>query len=77
MGLKSLDDGFSWTIAGPEVKDQLIQDLDVPLTELIAQLVENATTDDFSTMLRLLIEGLNVCNLWKQNPEVGTMLFFF
>ncbi|XP_026525249.1 unhealthy ribosome biogenesis protein 2 homolog [Notechis scutatus] len=57
-------------LAGPEVKSQLIQDLDVPLTELIAQLVENGTTDDFSTMLRLLIEGLNVCNLWKQNPEI-------
>lgn len=74
MDLKSLDDGFSWTIAAPEVKGQLIQDLDVPLTELIAQLVENGTIDDFSTMLRLLIEGLNVCNLWKQNPEVRTML---
>ncbi|XP_034284254.1 unhealthy ribosome biogenesis protein 2 homolog [Pantherophis guttatus] len=57
-------------LAAPEVKGQLIQDLDVPLTELIAQLVENGTIDDFSTMLRLLIEGLNVCNLWKQNPEI-------
>ncbi|XP_070590047.1 unhealthy ribosome biogenesis protein 2 homolog [Erythrolamprus reginae] len=57
-------------LAGPEVKGQLIQDLDVPLTELISQLVENGTLDDFSTMLRLLIEGLNVCNLWKQNPEI-------
>ncbi|KAK9411769.1 unhealthy ribosome biogenesis protein 2 like [Crotalus adamanteus] len=57
-------------LAGPEVTGQLIQDLDVPLTELIAQLVENASIDDFSTMLRLLIEGLNVCNLWKQNPEI-------
>ncbi|XP_039188807.1 unhealthy ribosome biogenesis protein 2 homolog isoform X2 [Crotalus tigris] len=57
-------------LAGPEVTGQLIQDLDVPLIELIAQLVENASIDDFSTMLRLLIEGLNVCNLWKQNPEI-------
>ncbi|KAM6462294.1 unhealthy ribosome biogenesis protein 2 homolog isoform 1-T1 [Liasis olivaceus] len=57
-------------LAGPEIKGQLIQDLDVPLTKLIAQLVENSTTDDFCTMLRLLIEGLNVCNLWKQTPEI-------
>ncbi|XP_062980469.1 unhealthy ribosome biogenesis protein 2 homolog [Elgaria multicarinata webbii] len=56
-------------LAGPEVTVQLIQDLEEPLMELTAQLVENCTTDDFCALLRLVLEGLDVGNVWKQNPE--------
>ncbi|XP_020642157.3 unhealthy ribosome biogenesis protein 2 homolog isoform X1 [Pogona vitticeps] len=57
-------------LVGPGVTIQLIQDLEAQLTELIAQLVEKCSTDDFCIMLRVLLEGLDVENIWKQNPEV-------
>lgn len=62
--------------AGPEVTIQVIQDLETPLMELVAQLVGQCNTDDFCIMLRLVLEGLDVCNVWKQNTEVGDMFFF-
>ncbi|XP_053154311.1 unhealthy ribosome biogenesis protein 2 homolog isoform X2 [Hemicordylus capensis] len=56
-------------LAGPGVTVQVIQDLEMQLMELIAQLVKNCTTGDFCTMLRLLLEGLDVCNMWNINPQ--------
>ncbi|XP_061480460.1 unhealthy ribosome biogenesis protein 2 homolog [Rhineura floridana] len=56
-------------LAGPGVTVQVIQELEVQLTELMAQLVANCTTDDFYAMLRMVLEGLDVCNIWKQNHE--------
>ncbi|XP_034964353.2 unhealthy ribosome biogenesis protein 2 homolog isoform X1 [Zootoca vivipara] len=56
-------------LAGPGVTVQVIRDLEVQLTELMAQLVENCTPDDFCAMLRVVLEGLDVRNIWKQNHE--------
>uniref|UniRef100_A0A8D0EAI8 URB2 ribosome biosis homolog n=1 Tax=Salvator merianae TaxID=96440 RepID=A0A8D0EAI8_SALMN len=56
-------------LAGPEITVQVIQDLEAPLSELMAQLLQNCTVDDFSVMLKLTLEGLDIQNIWKQNPE--------
>ncbi|XP_066472804.1 unhealthy ribosome biogenesis protein 2 homolog isoform X2 [Tiliqua scincoides] len=56
-------------LAGPGVTIQVIQDLEIPLMELVAQLVGHCNTDDFCIMLRLVLEGLDVRSVWKQNTE--------
>ncbi|KAJ7342238.1 hypothetical protein JRQ81_009864 [Phrynocephalus forsythii] len=56
-------------LVGPGITVQLIQDLEVQLTELMVQLVERCSTDDFCVVLRVLLEGLDVENIWKQHPE--------
>ncbi|XP_042300008.1 unhealthy ribosome biogenesis protein 2 homolog [Sceloporus undulatus] len=48
---------------------QFIQDLEVQLTELMTQLMEKCTTDNFCIILRLLLEGVDVGNIWKENAE--------
>lgn len=63
-------------IAGPGITVQQIQDLEVQLTELMAQLVEKCSADDFCIILRVLLEGLEVENIWKQNPKVGRSLYY-
>nr|XP_008122597.1 PREDICTED: unhealthy ribosome biogenesis protein 2 homolog [Anolis carolinensis]XP_008122602.1 PREDICTED: unhealthy ribosome biogenesis protein 2 homolog [Anolis carolinensis]XP_016854763.1 PREDICTED: unhealthy ribosome biogenesis protein 2 homolog [Anolis carolinensis] len=54
-------------LLGPGI--QFIQDLEVQLTELMTQLMEKCTTDNFCTILRLLLEDLDISNIWKQNSK--------
>uniref|UniRef100_A0A8D2LSG3 URB2 ribosome biogenesis homolog n=1 Tax=Varanus komodoensis TaxID=61221 RepID=A0A8D2LSG3_VARKO len=56
-------------LAAPGVTVQLIQELEVQLTELATHLVEHCTTDDFCAMLKLVLEGLDIGNLWKHKLE--------
>ncbi|XP_030412724.1 unhealthy ribosome biogenesis protein 2 homolog isoform X1 [Gopherus evgoodei] len=56
-------------LAGPGTTVQVIQDLEMQLTELMTQLVESCTTEEFCVMMRLVLQGLEVSNIWKQNPK--------
>ncbi|XP_054853835.1 unhealthy ribosome biogenesis protein 2 homolog [Eublepharis macularius] len=56
-------------LAGPGITLQMIQSVEMQLTELTAQLVKNCTDDNFCAMLRLVFEGLDICNVWKQNTD--------
>nr|XP_006122063.1 unhealthy ribosome biogenesis protein 2 homolog [Pelodiscus sinensis] len=56
-------------LAGPDTTVQVIQDLEMQLTELMTHLMENCTTEEFCVMMRLVLQGLEVSNIWKQNPK--------
>ncbi|XP_067391934.1 unhealthy ribosome biogenesis protein 2 homolog [Emydura macquarii macquarii] len=56
-------------LAGPDITVQVIQDLEMQLTELMTRLVETCTTEEFCVMMRLVLQGLEVSNIWKQNPK--------
>ncbi|XP_077202563.1 unhealthy ribosome biogenesis protein 2 homolog isoform X2 [Paroedura picta] len=56
-------------LSGPGITLQVIQSIEMQLSELIAQLVKNCTSDNFCAILRLVLEGLDISNAWKQNSE--------
>ncbi|XP_048342323.1 unhealthy ribosome biogenesis protein 2 homolog isoform X1 [Sphaerodactylus townsendi] len=56
-------------LSGPGITLQVIQSIEMQLAELIAQLVKHCTDDNFCFMLRLVLEGLDICNAWKQNTD--------
>ncbi|XP_060098821.1 unhealthy ribosome biogenesis protein 2 homolog [Heteronotia binoei] len=56
-------------LSGPGITLQVIQSVEMQLAELIAQLVKNCTIDNFCAILRLVLEGLDICNAWKQNTK--------
>ncbi|XP_074844757.1 unhealthy ribosome biogenesis protein 2 homolog [Carettochelys insculpta] len=56
-------------LTGPEITIQVAQDLEMPLTELMTQLVETCTTEEFCVMMKLVLQGLEVSNIWKRNPK--------
>ncbi|KAL8185913.1 UNVERIFIED_CONTAM: hypothetical protein K2H54_059749 [Gekko kuhli] len=56
-------------LSGPGITPQVIQSIEMQLSELIAQLVKNCTNDNFTAILRLVLEGLDICNAWKQNTK--------
>lgn len=53
----------------------MIQSIEMQLAELIVQLVNDCTNDNFCAMLRLVLEGLDICSAWKQNIEVRSFRF--
>lgn len=71
MWIRSSDMFVSLEYAGPDITVQVIQDLEMQLTELMTRLVETCTTEEFCVMMRLVLQGLEVSNIWKQNPKVG------
>ncbi|XP_029450040.1 unhealthy ribosome biogenesis protein 2 homolog isoform X1 [Rhinatrema bivittatum] len=55
-------------LADPWITIPIIQSLEVVLTELVAQLVGNCSLEEFYNMMNLILQGLEVSNIWKQNP---------
>uniref|UniRef100_A0A8D0HUI6 URB2 ribosome biosis homolog n=1 Tax=Sphenodon punctatus TaxID=8508 RepID=A0A8D0HUI6_SPHPU len=54
-------------LAGPGIPVQLTQDVEMQLIELITQLVENCTIEEFYVVMRLVLQGLEVSSFWKHN----------
>uniref|UniRef100_A0A8C8S3S1 URB2 ribosome biogenesis homolog n=1 Tax=Pelusios castaneus TaxID=367368 RepID=A0A8C8S3S1_9SAUR len=56
-------------LVGPGITVQVIRDLEMQLTELMTQLLESCTAEEFCVIMRLVLQGLEVSNVWKQNPK--------
>ncbi|XP_019382895.1 PREDICTED: unhealthy ribosome biogenesis protein 2 homolog isoform X1 [Gavialis gangeticus] len=56
-------------LAGSGITVQVIQNIEIQLTELGTQLLERCTTEEFYAMMKLVFQGIEVSNLWKQNPQ--------
>ncbi|XP_010220144.1 PREDICTED: unhealthy ribosome biogenesis protein 2 homolog [Tinamus guttatus] len=56
-------------LAGPEITVQVIQNIEMELTELLVQLLGNCSAEEFYAVMRLLLQGLEVRNIWQQNAK--------
>jgi len=56
--------------AGPAVTTQVIQSMEKELTEVLVQLLGNCSAEEFYTIMRLTLQGLEMRNVWQQKAKV-------
>ncbi|NXL65904.1 URB2 protein, partial [Chordeiles acutipennis] len=56
-------------LMGPAVTTQVIQSLEMELTEVLVQLLGNCSDEEFYTIMRLVLQGLEVKNIWQQKAK--------
>ncbi|XP_053567122.1 unhealthy ribosome biogenesis protein 2 homolog [Bombina bombina] len=49
------------------INPQIIQSFESEITELLTQVLHFCTSDEFYIMMSLVLEGIEVCNIWKNN----------
>ncbi|XP_068795149.1 unhealthy ribosome biogenesis protein 2 homolog [Struthio camelus] len=56
-------------LAGSEITVQVIQNLEMELTEVLVQLLGNCSAEEFYAIMKLALQGLEVRNIWQQNAQ--------
>ncbi|KGL98155.1 Unhealthy ribosome biogenesis protein 2 [Charadrius vociferus] len=56
-------------LAGPAVTTQVIQSIEMELTEVLVQLLGNCSAEEFYTIMRLVLQGLEMKNVWQQKAK--------
>ncbi|NXY85341.1 URB2 protein, partial [Alcedo cyanopectus] len=56
-------------LAGPAITAQVIQSMEMELTEVLVQLLGNSSAEEFYTIMRLVLQGLEMKNIWQQNAK--------
>ena len=56
--------------ADPAITTQVIRSLEMELTEVLVQLLRNCSAEEFYTIMRLLLQGLEMRNVWQQKAKV-------
>ncbi|XP_019274608.2 unhealthy ribosome biogenesis protein 2 homolog isoform X1 [Panthera pardus] len=56
-------------LADPAVSGQIIQDLEPHLGALLTQMLEVGTTEDLRMVMRYVLQGLDVSNVWKGDVQ--------
>ncbi|XP_009936324.2 unhealthy ribosome biogenesis protein 2 homolog isoform X1 [Opisthocomus hoazin] len=56
-------------LAGPAVTTQVIQSMEKELTEVLVQLLGNCSAEEFYTIMRLTLQGLEMRNVWQQKAK--------
>ncbi|XP_010002846.1 PREDICTED: unhealthy ribosome biogenesis protein 2 homolog, partial [Chaetura pelagica] len=56
-------------LAGPAVTTQVIQSMEVELTEVLVQLLGNCSAEEFYAIMRLVLQGLEMKNVWQQKAK--------
>ncbi|NWR69866.1 URB2 protein, partial [Centropus unirufus] len=56
-------------LTGPAVTTQVIHGMETELTEVLAQLLENCSAEEFYAIMRLLLQGLEMRNAWQQKAQ--------
>ncbi|KFQ40368.1 Unhealthy ribosome biogenesis protein 2 [Mesitornis unicolor] len=56
-------------LAGPAVTTQVIQSMEMELTEVLVQLLGNCSAEEFYSIMRLLLQGLEMRNIWQQKAK--------
>ncbi|XP_042678945.1 unhealthy ribosome biogenesis protein 2 homolog isoform X2 [Centrocercus urophasianus] len=60
-------------LTGPVITIQVIQSIEVELTEVVVQLLGNCSAEEFYAIMRLLLQGLEMRNTWQQKAKsLGT-----
>ncbi|KAM8953874.1 unhealthy ribosome biogenesis protein 2 homolog isoform 2-T2 [Pelodytes ibericus] len=64
-------------LTGPWVNTQIIQSIEDELIELFTQIIQNCSDEEFYIMMKLVLQCLEVSNLWKHDykePFAGIIL---
>ncbi|XP_009560408.2 unhealthy ribosome biogenesis protein 2 homolog isoform X2 [Cuculus canorus] len=56
-------------LTGPAVTAQVIQSMEMELTEVLVQLLGNCSTEEFYAIMRLVLQGLEMRNVWQQKAK--------
>ncbi|KAM6139697.1 unhealthy ribosome biogenesis protein 2 homolog isoform 1-T3 [Phoenicopterus ruber ruber] len=56
-------------LTGPAVTTQVIQSMEMELTEVLVQLLGNCSAEEFYTVMRLVLQGLEMRNVWQQKAK--------
>ncbi|XP_045882314.1 unhealthy ribosome biogenesis protein 2 homolog [Meles meles] len=56
-------------LADPAVPVEVIQDIEPDLGALLTQMLEVGTTEDFRMMMRCILQGLDISNMWKADLQ--------
>ncbi|NXV47124.1 URB2 protein, partial [Uria aalge] len=56
-------------LAGSAVTTQVIQSVEMELTEVLVQLLGNCSAEEFYTIMRLVLQGLEMKNMWQQKAK--------
>ncbi|NXI56528.1 URB2 protein, partial [Chloroceryle aenea] len=56
-------------LAGPAITTQVIQSMEMELTEVLVQLLGNSSAEEFYAIMRLVLQGLEMKNVWQQKAK--------
>ncbi|NWU28684.1 URB2 protein, partial [Dyaphorophyia castanea] len=56
-------------LSGPAVTTQVIQSMEMELTEVLVQVLGNCSAEEFYAIMRLVLQGLEVKNVWQQKAK--------
>ncbi|NXB17326.1 URB2 protein, partial [Rhagologus leucostigma] len=56
-------------LSGPAITAQVIQSMEMELTEVLVQLLGNCSAEEFYAIMRLVLQGLEVRNVWQQKAK--------
>ncbi|XP_050170253.1 unhealthy ribosome biogenesis protein 2 homolog [Myiozetetes cayanensis] len=56
-------------LSGPAITTQVIQGMEMELTEVLVQLLENCSAEEFYAIMRLVLQGLELKNVWQQKAK--------
>ncbi|NXA70741.1 URB2 protein, partial [Mohoua ochrocephala] len=56
-------------LSGPAITTQVIQSMETELTEVLVQVLGNCSAEEFYAIMRLVLQGLEVRNVWQQKAK--------
>ncbi|XP_014119170.1 PREDICTED: unhealthy ribosome biogenesis protein 2 homolog isoform X2 [Pseudopodoces humilis] len=56
-------------LSGPAITTQVIRSLEMELTEVLVQVLGNCSAEEFYAIMRLVLQGLEVRNVWQQKAK--------
>ncbi|XP_010137905.1 PREDICTED: unhealthy ribosome biogenesis protein 2 homolog [Buceros rhinoceros silvestris] len=56
-------------LTGPAITSQVIRSMEMELTEVLVQLLRNCSAEEFYAIMRLVLQGLEMRNVWQQKAK--------
>ncbi|NXU13590.1 URB2 protein, partial [Pardalotus punctatus] len=56
-------------LSGPAITTQVIQSMETELTEVLVQLLGNCSAEEFYAIMSLVLQGLEIRNVWQQKAK--------
>ncbi|XP_053829582.1 unhealthy ribosome biogenesis protein 2 homolog isoform X4 [Vidua macroura] len=56
-------------LSGPAITTQVIRSMEMELTEVLVQVLGNCSAEGFYAIMRLVLQGLEVRNIWQQKAK--------
>ncbi|NWR14760.1 URB2 protein, partial [Emberiza fucata] len=56
-------------LSGPAISTQVIRSMEMELTEVLVQVLRNCSDEEFYAIMQLVLQGLEVRNIWQQKAK--------